>query len=236
RIKFWIYFNKKEKFLPVGTEKNTTYYLTAMISDIEPIADDYISEMKKIIEYLGDKNVMVSIVENGDSKDNTRDYLRQFQDYLNKKNIPNKFLLEHEVNDPRKTTPGIHNGRVTFYSLLRNKVFDLLYETKDLDYGNTKIIYFNDIVFAYEDIIKLISTNNEDYDSVCAMDFYYSFYDTWVSFDISGNRFKSGFPFFINSEAQHQVLDNKPVRIFSCWNGVIVFTASPLENKRLQFR
>jgi len=68
------------------------------------------------------------------------------------------------------------------------------------------------------------------------MDYQYTFYDTWVSYDLSGNSFEGGFPYFKNSEAQKQVINNKPIRVFSCWNGVIVYTASPLKNKQLQFR
>ena len=44
------------------------------------------------------------------------------------------------------------------------------------------------------------------------------------------------FPFIVNKEAQDQILNHKPFRVFSCWNGVIVFTAAPLKNKTLQFR
>ena len=43
--------------------------------------------MKKLINYLGFNNVIISIVENGDSVDNTRKYLENFQNYLNNKNI-----------------------------------------------------------------------------------------------------------------------------------------------------
>lgn len=126
--------------------------------------------------------------------------------------------------------------RILFYSNLRNKVFDFLYETTDIDYNNTKIVYFNDIIFAYEDVIKLLSTNNEDYDAVCGLDFNIYFYDTWVSYDLNGNCLRHGYPYFFNSEAQEQVINLKPVRVFSCWNGLMVFTAAPLKNKQLQFR
>ena len=44
------------------------------------------------------------------------------------------------------------------------------------------------------------------------------------------------FPFIVNKEAQDLILSHKPFRVFSCWNGVTVFTASPLKNKTLQFR
>ena len=52
---------------------------------IEDIIEIYIEETKKLIEYLGKNNVIISIVENGDSVDNTRKYLKNFQSYLNEK-------------------------------------------------------------------------------------------------------------------------------------------------------
>ena len=36
---------------------------------------------------------------------------------------------------------------------------------------DSNILKVNDIYYKFEDIIHLISTNNEDYDAVCALDF-----------------------------------------------------------------
>ena len=239
RIKIWIYFNNKEKALPISTIKNTTFYITAMVVNMEKIIVNFIEEMKKLIYFLGKENVIISIVENGDSKDKTRDYLRKFKTYLDKNKIINKFILRREVEDPRmKIHPFKKYGplRIEFFSSLRNKCLDLIYEIPYLNFENTKIIFFNDIYYKYEDIINLISTNNEDYDAVCALDFDNYFYDRWVSIDLDGNSLLKNFPFIVNKEAQDQILNHKPFRVFSCWNGVIVFTAAPLKNKTLQFR
>ena len=242
RIRIWIYFNNKEKTLPISTSKNTTFYITAMIANMEGIIVNFIEEMQKLINYLGKQNVIISIVENGDSKDKTRDYLIEFKTYLDKNQIINKFILTNEVEDPRKKLNSSEylekkgELRIVFYSILRNKCFDFMYEIPNFDFDNTKIIYFNDIYYKYEDIINLISTNNEDYDAVCALDFDHSFYDRWVSIDLDGNSLLMDFPFLVNKEAQDLILSHKPFRVFSCWNGVTVFTASPLKNKTLQFR
>ena len=239
RIKIWIYFNNKDKTLPISSSKNTTFYVTAMIVNMEGIIVNFIKEMKKLINYLGKENVIVSILENGDSKDKTRVFLREFKIYLDKNKIINKFILRREVDDPRKKLhPFKKYGplRIQFYSILRNKCFDLMYEISNFNFDNTKIIFFNDIYYKFEDIIHLISTNNEDYDAVCALDFKKTFYDRWVSIDLDGNSLLKHFPFLINKEAQDLILNHKPFRVFSCWNGVIVFTASPLRNKSLQFR
>ncbi len=239
RIKLWVYFNNKENILPISSSKNTTFYITAMIINMESIIQNFIDQMKKLINFLGYQNVIISIIENGDSEDNTRNYLIEFQKYLNRKKIINQFLLKHEIDDPRrKIFPFIKYSplRIKFYAELRNRCFDLLYQLPNIDFNNTKIIYFNDIFFEYEDIINLLSTNNEDYDAVCALDFSNIFYDRWVSIDLDGNSLKPHFPFFINKEAQDLIVNHKPVRVFSCWNGVIVFIAAPLKDKTIQFR
>ena len=234
RVKFWIYFTPKEKALPIATAQNTKFYIASSICNMMPILDDYISEMKKLINYLGPQNVMVSIIENGDSKDRTREYLIEYQHYLNESNITNEINIDHDVCKKNESWNVL--TRIDFLSRLRNRAFNLIYQTKNFDYQNTKIIYFNDIIYSYEDIVKLLATNNEDYDSVCAMDFIIYFYDTWASADLNGNSIRHVYPYFINAEAQDQIMNLKPVRIFSCWGGVSVFPAAPLENKKLQFR
>ena len=239
RTKIWVSRNSKEKTLPIASSKNTTFFITATIVNMESIMNKYLEEMKKLINYLGDNNVIVSIVENGDSKDKTRDHLKEFQKYLNEKKIINRFLLEHEIDDPRKKQfPFVFLSylRIQFYALLRNRCLDFLYELPNIDFDNTKIIFFNDVIFEYEDIINLLATNNEDYDAACGMDFYDFFYDTWVALDLDGYSLKYRFPFFVNKEAQDLVTNHKPVRVLSCWNGVIAFTAAPLKDKKLQFR
>ena len=239
RIKIWVYFNNKEKTLPISSSKNTTFYITAMIVDMEGIIVNFIEQMKKLIYYLGKENVILSIVENGDSKDNTREYLKEFKNYLDRNKIFNKFILKKEVEDPRMKIQPFKKCsplRIEYFSILRNKCLDFIYEIPNLNFENTKIIFFNDIYYKYEDIINLISTNNEDYDAVCALDFDLDFYDRWVSIDLDGNSLLKHFPFIVNKEAQDLILSHKPFRVFSCWNGVIVFTASPLKNKTLQFR
>ena len=105
-----------------------------------------------------------------------------------------------------------------------------------MDFDNLKVINFNDIVFSYEDVIKLLATNSEDYDVVCAMDYYFNFYDNWVSIDLDGDRLLKDFPYFVNKEGQDQYINQKPIRVFSCWNGIVSFNASALKDKKIEFR
>ena len=171
RIKIWVYMNNKEKTIPISTLKNTTFYITSNLVNMESIIDNYIQQLKYLINYLGEENVIISIVENEDSKDNTRTILKNFQLYLTDKNILNKFYLNREIEDPRKLGKPFEKYsrlRIEYFAKLRNKCLQYLYEVPNIDFNNTIILFLNDIVFKYEDIINLLSTNNEDFDVVCA--------------------------------------------------------------------
>ena len=94
-------------------------------------------------KYLGEKNVIISIIENGDSKDQTRKYLREFQQYLKRNQVINYFLLTHEIDDPRKKIFPFRKYsplRIQFLAKLRNRCFDFLYKLPNIDFNNTKII------------------------------------------------------------------------------------------------
>ena len=241
RIKLWVHFNGKSKTLPKMSSSNTTFYITATLVNVENIIRDYIKEMIKLINYLGKENIIISIVENNDSYDNTTIYLEEFKNYLDEQKIINKFYFDHDIVDSRedKLLFMEHDEgymRIKFLSQLRNKCLEFLYDIPNLNFSNIKILFFNDIIFEYENIINLLSTNNEDYDAVCGLDFYDIFYDSWVSIDLSGYSLRHDFPFFVNKEGQDLVINHKPIRVFSCWNGVMAFTAEPLKDKKIQFR
>ena len=244
RIKLWVYFNDRKKTLPIATSKKTKYFIASTIHNMEKTIDDYINEMQKLISYLGTENVIISIMENGDSTDKTREKLEEFLFYLNTTEIPNRIIMEHEIDDPRINASDpkslennfISNLRIQYYAELRNRCLDFIYQIPNINFSNTKVIFFNDIIFEFENIINLLSTNNEDYDAVCGLDFYDCFYDSWVSIDLSGYSLRHDFPFFVNKEGQDLVINHKPVRVFSCWNGVMAFTAEPLKDKKIQFR
>ena len=244
RIKFWVHRYKKNITLPIATAKNTTFFIAATVHNMEKIIDDYFIEMKKLINYLGKENIIISIMENGDSTDKTREKLYEFMEYLNETEIVNRIIIDHEIDDPRKNESDpyslennfLSNLRIKYYSELRNRCLDFIYEIPNLNFSNTKVIFFNDIIFEYENIINLLSTNNEDYDAVCGLDFYDCFYDSWVSIDLSGYSLRHDFPFFVNKEGQDLVINHKPIRVMSCWNGVIVFTAEPLKDRKIKFR
>ena len=224
--KYYIYFTTPQY---IQENKNQKYYICANLFNNEDILEDWLIQMKLLISYLGTSNVYVSIFENGDSKDLTGEYLEDFREYLNELSIPNKIITTKQLEKGNK-------DRIVFMAMLRNKALEFLYEISPLDWNSTTILFFNDIIYNYQDIINLISTNNGDYDAVCGMDYYECFYDAWVSIGLDGQRFRDNYPYFINKVAQDAFIEGETIRTFSCWNGVIAIKAKPFENKTVEFR
>jgi len=46
--------------------------------------------------------------------------------------------------------------------------------------------------------------------------------------DLRGDELSGKYPWFKDSTARIQVFQNNPVRVLSCWNGLVVFKADPL--------
>ena len=221
----FIYFFPKNHFIDL-TEK---YYICANIFNNEEILPNWINEMKKLITYLGIKNVYISIFENGDSIDNSGEILNNFSIYLSNLSIPNKIVTQHIVNKKGRE-------RINFLSEIRNKALEYLYEIPNINYNKTRILFLNDIIYKYQDVIKLISTNNRNYDVACPLDFYLGFYDTWVSVDLNGMHFRRHFPFVNDKISSDLILNQENMRVFSCWNGMISMKALPWKNQLISFR
>lgn len=208
--------------------KDQKYFIAANLFNNENILEDWTEQMTQLVDYLGHDKVFISIFENGDSNDKTQTMLMDFQRHLRRAGISHNIVVEKTVEKGTKK-------RIEFLAILRNYALQPLYNL-NWDLSTTKILFFNDIIFTYTDIIKLISTNKQNYDIACGLDFYDNFYDSWVSTGVDGAPFRDGFPYFINSAANNRVIDGENVRIFACWNGVAVIKAKPFVGKAIKFR
>lgn len=140
--------------------------------------------------------------------------------------------------------------RIQMMALLRNKPLAPLYrhlgenkarliqklypqlqdEPKKIDRAKTMVIYFNDIWFSHTDVVQLVNTRKMDYDLACAVDFhpFAKLYDLWVLRDINGLVLNPWYPYFWDDKSAWDVYYGRPVRVYSCWNGLVVFDATVL--------
>jgi hypothetical protein len=217
------YFFISDYYLPNNyhtTIKTKKYFICANLFNNEPIMEDWTVELKKLINYLGKEKVYVSILENGDSKDNTAKKLNEFKSELNEMNVQNLIITERIIN--KKSF-----NRIGFLQRIRNKVIEPMLKRLNWKPDEFLIIFINDIIYKWQDIIKLIMTNEMQYDMACGLDIYYGFYDVWVSRDLNGNKLRNYYPYFTDRNAQNRVINGENIRVFSCWNGVAIINPEP---------
>jgi len=128
---------------------------------------------------VGLDKVFISIYESN-SDDGTGLYLAEYRKSLDELGIPNQVVSMGK--DEGESWPyGTSPQRIEFLAKLRNKALVPIQSADpDARLGSwrefTKVIYLNDILFEWEDIVRLIATRvegkeDEDYDVACAMDF-----------------------------------------------------------------
>lgn len=158
------------------------------------------------------------------------------------------YFFEHSEINPL----GEDADRVKSLAELRNLALEPLRQYPK-DYApDTTAIFLNDVALCMEDILELIHQRRYQHaDMVCGMDWIYlspnpTFYDVWIARDMSGNSFfnippdgnwDSAWDLFSNNDAtKWRYRAYKPFQVFSCWNGIAVFTATPILEDGIRFR
>lgn len=205
------------------------YFFAALLKDNDSIIDNWACQIVRVAEALQPAPIYISIVENDDSSDNTGTSLKVLRDRLTKLGIRNTIITEAvRQRDGR--------DRITWLSELRNLALEPLYRL-NWNAESTRIVFLNDVWFHSDQIVELILTNRGNYDMSCALDFYWKFYDVWVSRDLGGQSLDGIYPYFKDSTARTQLRDLEPVRVFSCWNGAVMIKGEPfIKNPQLKFR
>jgi hypothetical protein len=206
-----------------------------------------------LVTYLGPSNVYFSAVESG-SQDGTKDALQELKSALDAKGIENNIQLGMTVweqiaeieNRPQQREKGwIWNKakgqwdvrRIPYLSRVRNQAMEPL---RKLDRKFDKVLWLNDVVFDLDDYLALLHTRDGHYAAACSMDFkrYPWYYDTFALRDEQGMKTASTlWPWFMSSTARSSTLRAEPVKVESCWNGMVLFDAAPFTAEPpLEFR
>ncbi|BFZ59267.1 hypothetical protein YB2330_000273 [Saitoella coloradoensis] len=236
------------RYAALTNQKDKRYFLAMNAYNNEEVLPTVMAEMGDVISLLvaAGATIFVSIVENG-SDDQTPEMLRAFAKTLKDWGISNKIVTRPEKTD--------WNGRNRIDTLVdyRNEALAPLYES---DKKYDRVIFYNDIYHCSSDILELLlQFEVQGADMVCPVDWvnlgypYPALYDAWVLHTMTGElayrprepKFDTYDPeTFFSDEAlsRFRWLDRRPVQVMSCWNGVTIMSAKPLqmEEKNVRFR
>lgn len=213
----------------------------------------------RLISVLGPSNVHFAAVESG-SQDKTKEALMDLKGKLDGVGVSNTISLGMTVweqldelenrPDPRRDRePGwiwdMEEGhydlrRIPYLAKVRNQAMEPLRALNNKGRRFDKILWLNDVVFDTDDFLTLLQTRDGHYAAACSMDFkvYPYYYDTFALRDDQGMKTASYYwPWFISPVARESTRKGEPVKVESCWNGMVLFDSSPFyADPPLQFR
>lgn len=163
------------------------------------------------------------------SEDETKSILKEWQQHLSRNNIAHKIVME-ELTSIKAVR------RIPRLAKIRNEALKPLYSQPE---KFDRLLFLNDISFRAEDAIELLNTNEGNYDAACGLDFFGEFYDIFATREVDGGWVGSGnYPYFADKTSRELLQANKPVPVYSCWNGMVVFRTDPFveRDNKLGFR
>ncbi|KAJ6473092.1 cryptococcal mannosyltransferase 1-domain-containing protein [Mycena sanguinolenta] len=182
----------------------------------------WIAEVSKLINYLGPDNVFVSIVESY-SSDHSPNILRVFETKLQEMHVRHRILTQDtSILRPPSMVTG--PPRIDFLAATRNLVLEPLIAHG----GYNRVLFSNDVFVEAESMVELLETNGGEYDMACGLDFQqWGLYDIWVIRDRLGRIVSGQWPYFSDETSFAAVMENRPVPVFTCWNGIVSISAEP---------
>ncbi|KAI8632537.1 glycosyltransferase family 69 protein [Xylariaceae sp. FL1651] len=239
--------------------QNTTVFIASIHRNTEKILRAAWSDaVLDLVDYFGPENVYFSAVESG-SQDESKAALLDLQMALDARHVANTISLgltvweqleEIETRPPPdvRVPTWIWNvaesqwemRRIPYLARVRNQAMEPLKELESAGRTFDKVLWLNDVVFDTEDIVTLLNTRDNKYAAACSMDYKYAplYYDTFALRDDVGLKTISQYwPWFQSPTSRAAAERNAPVRVSSCWNGIVVFDSAPFYgNPPLQFR
>lgn len=243
-----------------GASSNESFFIVSVHRNTGAILPEWGAAVLALVDYLGSANVYFSALESG-SQDDTKDKLTALKAQLDDRHVPNTVTLGQTVwqqldemwarpaPDAPRQEGWIWNQedkvydkrRITYLARERNRAMEPMLQAEERR-GVTfdKVLWLNDVIFDVEDFVTLLHTRDGAYAAACSMDYKHppAYYDTFALRDGEGRKTASNYwPWFQGGAARDAALRSEPVRVASCWNGMVIFDAAPFRaDPPLRFR
>ncbi|KAB5559624.1 cryptococcal mannosyltransferase 1-domain-containing protein [Coniochaeta sp. 2T2.1] len=224
------------------------YFFALNLRECVQLLPRLLGSIVEAIRFLGPEHCALSIVE-GNSADSTAEVLAALQPEMDR-------LLAGRAHFELSNTINPLEGegrRFSKLAELRNLALRPLREDRDR-YHNATVVFINDVAICMEDILELVHQRLLlQSDMVCGMDWVYGgseqpiFYDSYISRTLVGDLFFNIPPetasysfapdlFWNDAISRARFHAHLPVQVFSCWNGAVAFTATPVVDGKVAFR
>ncbi|GAA5876318.1 hypothetical protein JCM16303_007098 [Sporobolomyces ruberrimus] len=223
------------------------YLLALNLYNSEDVLPTLSKTILTVSDFLGRKNVHVSIFENG-SRDNTTIALAHLASALTTLGV------EHTITSDPRSTDWKRVDRIEQLAVYRNVALKPVSQgLQGRDFED--VLFVNDVFVGPMDALELLWQRKEqDADAVCAMDWRETkgflsrigkssikMYDNWVARTTNGNMLRSRLDVFSEARSgldelfgaeddrpsKERFVRGLPIPVYSCWNGMIALSAEP---------
>jgi alpha-1,3-mannosyltransferase len=229
--------------IPDPSNSQIHYFFALDLYNITPLLPRLMSSIVQAIRFLGPEACSLSVVE-GRSDDGTYQILEALRESI--ESLGSTFHLESTSLNPKSKGA----DRIAVLSQLRNMALAPMLDDPTSYSHAAKVIFINDVAICPEDILELLYQHDfQSATMTCAFDWIHdgdTFYDVWVSRSMSGDLFfevppDSNWNYSSNLFWDHPLSHDKfhraqPLRVFSCWGGMVTIDAKPFLGKDISFR
>jgi alpha-1,3-mannosyltransferase len=226
-----------------------TYLIALDLVNVAQLLPRLMGSIVEAVRFLGTENCVLSIIE-GNSVDGTYEILDALRPEMKKLGLQYQFVRNEIIpNDGHRILHLAEFRNMALEPMLGSKTTTRFVEDDPV------IIFLNDVALCPDDILELVHQRRLlGADMTCAMDWSHvkgrnhpTFYDVWVSRTVTGHSFFYIDPkdgswdhseeiFFDDDSARERFDSHRPVQVFACWNGAVVFSAKPLLQEGIRFR
>jgi len=238
-ISLWVSFNTPTK---VKLTRWKNIYVAINLRNNEEIIPEMTSRLRGFFSLLEDdvgKFLSVFTNNNDDSTDELVELM--MGEMVADLGIPSKIVVNGTSCGGFTRKPE-SMSRIEWLACVRNSAMQPLFNLSDSE--ELAVVFLNDVIFDPMDLVYLLETNSGDFEMSCGLDFYFNFYDLWVTRGIDGNFFSTYPPYAQDLLSASKLMaavspwgsntDGIPVKC--CWNGAVVINGENFLREGIRFR
>jgi len=229
--------NRYEDYLPQNLSQKVPtqrYFIASVLHNDVKRIPSFTREMIKLIRLLHHSPVFVSLYE-ASSTDGTKAAIQPLVQVLETLNVAHRVVHGNEIRNSEQS-------KANFVATLRNRVMEPLYDEDTTWMYFDKVIFLDGSFFCGFDVIEMLKHKNASI--TCGLDVVLAAHgsqdlvlrDPHGIKDIDGKPFSASYPYASVPQSVDAVVRHRPFRVYSCFDGLAVFDASPMHTHGIRFR
>ncbi|KAJ0422102.1 cryptococcal mannosyltransferase 1-domain-containing protein [Aspergillus carlsbadensis] len=233
------HLNEEQTRLDYKPPERQRIFIASVINNGRSLPEGWNEAVVGLADAFGSDNIFVSIYETG-SSENTKNSLHDLDKSLETNRIGRRVITS--VTEPQNAASRDHDSHHPPYiPQLRNKCLEPLYDLRGAGLFFDRILFLSDIAFTTEDVLSLLSTNYGTYTAACSFDplSFPAYNDPSALRDADGYEpVMQKWPFFRSSRSRDDIKSMLPVRVRSCWDGMVFMATEAFysTSSSIQFR